>query len=89
MNGNTNRYETSLPFKDDFVLLPGNYELCRKRMCLYKMLKNDPELLETYEKFSRNSYLMELLNKLILQTRNQVKHTIFHTTQLFGLIKKL
>ena len=34
-------------------------------------------------KFSRNSYLLELLNKLIPQIRTQVKYTIFHTTQLF------
>ena len=46
MNKNTNRYENRLPFKDDFVLLPGNYELCRKRlMSLYNTSKNDPELL--------------------------------------------
>ena len=32
MNENTNRNETSLPFKEDFVLLPDNYELCRKRI---------------------------------------------------------
>ena len=30
MNENTNRYKTSLPFKDGFALLPDNYELCRK-----------------------------------------------------------
>ena len=33
MNDNTNRYETGLPFKSDFVLLPDNYdELCRKHL---------------------------------------------------------
>ena len=33
MNENTNRYETGLPFKSDFVLLPDNYdELCRKHL---------------------------------------------------------
>ena len=30
MNENTNRYKTSLPFKDGLTLLPDNYELCRK-----------------------------------------------------------
>ena len=32
VNENTNRYETSLPFKSEFVLLPDNYELCKKRL---------------------------------------------------------
>ena len=50
MDENTNRYKTSLPFKDDFVLLPDNYELCRKCLTsLYKTLKNDPERFETYD----------------------------------------
>ena len=33
MNENTNRYETSLPLKGNFVLRPDNYnELCRKHL---------------------------------------------------------
>ena len=51
MNENTNRCETTLPLKNDFVLLPDNYELCRNRlMSLNKTLKNKPKLLETYNK---------------------------------------
>ena len=77
MNENINSNETSLPFKDDFVLVPDKYELCRKRlMSLYKILKNDVE-----------HFKMELLNTLIPQTRNQVKYTIFHITQLFVFTK--
>ena len=33
MNENTNPYETGLPFKGHFILLPDNYdELCRKHL---------------------------------------------------------
>ena len=33
MNENTNRYETSLPLKGNFVLRPDNYnELCSKHL---------------------------------------------------------
>ena len=63
MNENTNPCETSRPFKDDFVLLPDNYELCIKRlMNLYKTLKNYSELLETYNKKTYDKIFKEQLS---------------------------
>ena len=65
MNENTNRYETSLPFKNDFVLLPDTYELCKKRlMSLYKTLKNDPELLETYDKTFKEQLSLGIIERI-------------------------
>ena len=64
MNENTNRYETSLPFKDGFALLPDNYELCRKCfMSLYKTFKNDPELLETYDKIFKEQISLGIIEQ--------------------------
>ena len=68
MNENTNPCETSRPFKDDFVLLPDNYELCIKRlMNLYKTLKNYSELLETYNKKTYNKIFKEQLSLGIIE----------------------
>ena len=65
MNENTTRYETNLSFKDDFVLLPDNYELCRKLLiCLYKTLKNDPELLEANGKIFKEQSTLEILEQI-------------------------
>ena len=65
MNESTNRYETSLPFKDGFALLPDNYELCRKRlMSLYKTWKNDPELLETYDKIFKEQLSLGIIEQI-------------------------
>ena len=65
MNENTNRYETSLQFKHGFTLLPDNYELCRKRlMSSYKTLKNDPELLETYDKIFKEQLSLRIIEQI-------------------------
>ena len=65
MNENTNRHETSLTFKDGFALLPDNYELCRKcLMSLYKTLKNDPELLESYDKMFREQLSLGVIEQI-------------------------
>ena len=44
-----NRYKLQLPFKENHPLIHDNFELCKRRLLnLHQKLKNNPELLKTY-----------------------------------------
>ena len=84
---NSNRYETSLPFKDDLVLLLYNYELYRKPLTsLYKALKNDPELLETYGKMFEEQLSFGIIEEIYMQNSKpgQVHYLSYHSVIHFG-----
>ena len=65
MNKKSNRYETSLPPNDDFVLLRGDYELCRNRlMNLQETLQNNPEVLKTYNKIFKEQLCIGIIEQI-------------------------
>ena len=57
-----NRYEVNLPFKNNHPIVHDNYNLSEQRlMKLHEKLRDDPELLEKYEKIFRDQMKEEII----------------------------
>ena len=62
---NGERYEASLPWKDDNEPIPSVYQLCYNRLrSLHQKLRRDPQLLEEYDQTIKEQLQMEIIEEV-------------------------
>ena len=79
---NGQRYQVSLPWKENTPPLPDNLELCRRRLdSLLRKLKQKPQLLAEYDYIIRDQLsrgIVEVVNDPSLSEHDRVHYILHH-----------
>ena len=82
-----NRYEVSLPFKQNLPVIQDNFTTCEKRLLkLHEKLKQNPELLKSYDEIFKEQFKLWIIEK-VKGHGHLVKHTTYPTTPWNEMMK--
>ena len=86
---NGQRYEVELPFKDDCLPIPDNYNLCYNRLkSMHFKLSKTPDILHEYENIIQEQLAAGIIEKIPNQSSEELNDEDVHYLPHHGVIRK-